>query len=313
MLTDEQIASIRLFKGVPAPRIRSALQGSDIRHLEPGEVLLAPAMANDTLYLLLDGQLSIHLASPTDVEIRVIEPGGSVGELSIIQNSPPSAFVVAKTSCRVLCVAEDQMWELVDNARGVARNLLSLVADWLRANTWQMAQDRGRMQDLEKVAWLDGLTGLFNRRWLDQALRRKLANAQEDGNPLTFVLLDVDHFKKYNDTQGHQGGDQALIALAQTLSGNMRPNDFAARYGGEEFALLLPNTHRDAGLEVADRLREVVSQREIAMPDGRPLPGVTVSMGLAVSGPDSTPGTLAEAADARLYEAKKSGRNRVCG
>ena len=170
-----------------------------------------------------------------------------------------------------------------------------------------------RNQDLERVAQTDGLTGIANRRAFNQALERAVRRARRTNEPLSLLLLDLDHFKSLNDTAGHQAGDEVLRQFAGILAqAARRPDDVAARYGGEEFALILPSTDQTGALEVAQRLRENLAAAEIRHPKG--IEGmVTVSIGAVTADPatDFTARTLVSAADAKLYEAKKAGRNRV--
>ena len=206
----------------------------------------------------------------------------------------------------------DTLKRLVAEASPVARNLLRLMTKWIKANTTRIVQDRNRIGELTDHANIDGLTGLYNRRWLDNALARLVQQANKDGLPLTVLLIDVDRFKLYNDTHGHQCGDRALVALAEVLKASARPYDFAARYGGEEFLFLLQNTDAKSGAKVAERIRLAVQQNSIAAADGTPLPGITVSIGLAAGAADATPESLVAEADAQLYRAKNEGRNRAC-
>jgi len=165
---------------------------------------------------------------------------------------------------------------------------------------------------LEQEAQRDGLTGLFNRAWFDRTLARDVAQAAQDRTPLSLVLFDIDHFKRVNDTYGHQVGDKVLAGVANVLGGRMRPTDFAARYGGEEFVLLLPNTDAPGAAVVAERLRRRVAEAVHEIGSGSVL-RVTVSAGHATLRPDSdaTAEMLLSCADGALYTAKRGGRNRV--
>lgn len=166
---------------------------------------------------------------------------------------------------------------------------------------------------LATLSVTDGLTGLSNRRHFDEVLRTEWARAHRQRLPLAVIMVDVDHFKKYNDRYGHQAGDACLIAVAQALQGcSRRGGDLAARYGGEEFALVLPDTGAAAALEVAEALREAVERLNIAH-GGSVLRQVTISVGVAVElhERDGAPDALMRAADAALYRAKHGGRNRV--
>jgi diguanylate cyclase (GGDEF)-like protein/PAS domain S-box-containing protein len=166
-------------------------------------------------------------------------------------------------------------------------------------------------REYQHHACVDVLTGLHNRRWLDEAFARQIARCAREGQALGLIMLDADHFKHYNDTQGHFGGDCALRALGKVIADNIRPNDLAARYGGEEFAILLPGSSVASTLTIAERLRAAVEKTAILNPDGVPLPSITLSLGLSEMKPGDTLETLIASADAALYRAKQKGRNCV--
>jgi diguanylate cyclase (GGDEF)-like protein len=159
---------------------------------------------------------------------------------------------------------------------------------------------------MERQAATDALTGLPNRRWLDEALAVQLALAQREGRPYTVLMMDLDHFKQVNDTHGHAMGDAVLRAFGQRLQGQLRRSDLCARYGGEEFVVVLTGTPAEPALEVADRLRRAVGATPL-------VPGVTatVSVGATCHRPGDDVAALLARADAALYEAKRAGRDRV--
>lgn len=309
-ITDD-LAQTDLLRDVPEEMLHLLLQHADPLELAAGEILLAPERENEHVYLLLAGTLTVHFGTPDSPPIRELPKGISVGEISIIDDTHPSAYVIAKEACRVFPIHRSMIDRLVADANPFARNLLRMLTRWLKANTQRIVKDRLQIWELTDQANVDGLTGLYNRRWLDNALPRLLAQAHKGEQPLCLLLIDVDHFKKYNDTQGHPGGDRALIAMGEVLKTTVRPYDFPARYGGEEFLILLPNTPLDEGIGVAERIRQATEKKTIAYPDGTPLPGITVSIGLALNAPDSTAATLTAAADTQLYRAKHEGRNCV--
>lgn len=159
---------------------------------------------------------------------------------------------------------------------------------------------------LQALATTDGLTGLKNHRAFQETLRQEFAQARRSHLPLALVLLDIDHFKEYNDTFGHPAGDEVLKVIAQVLKRTLRAGDVAARHGGEEFAVILPDTDALCALHLAERLRRAIAQAP------GPLRPITASFGIAAAAPTTRDHNevIAEA-DAALYRSKAQGRNQV--
>jgi len=175
--------------------------------------------------------------------------------------------------------------------------------------------DLKRQRDLlGRLSYTDWLTGIANRRRLDAALDQEWRRAARAHRPLSLLLLDVDHFKRFNDAAGHLAGDDCLKRIAASLAGAVyRPGDLVARYGGEEFAAVLPDTEEEGALRVAERLMSSVRSEAIRHPDPHAGPLVTVSIGAATDRPEAreSPASLVLAADRALYAAKEKGRDRV--
>ncbi len=167
-------------------------------------------------------------------------------------------------------------------------------------------------RQMYESALRDGLTKVFNKKYFTDYLEKEFAFAARHGSPLALIFLDIDHFKKINDTHGHPAGDFVLSELSQLMAGLLRTEDVLARFGGEEFTILCRGSDQSGALIVAERLRSTVEQRKFTF-GGTDIP-VTISLGVAAvpdSGVDDHAGFLA-AADKALYEAKRTGRNRVC-
>lgn len=169
---------------------------------------------------------------------------------------------------------------------------------------------------MRKLVFLDGLTGVFNRRYFDQQLGMEMARSVRNSTPLSLIMLDVDFFKRYNDHYGHQAGDDCLRQIALTLKESLRrPADLVARYGGEEFACILPETSFEDALALARDLEQRVRAKNIPHERSDIAQVVTVSLG--VSGRDAAgagdAGVLLAEADVQLYKAKHAGRGRACG
>lgn len=169
---------------------------------------------------------------------------------------------------------------------------------------------------MRKLVFLDGLTGVFNRRYFDQQFAVEMARAVRAQSPLALIMFDVDFFKRFNDHYGHQSGDDCLRRIALTLKESLRrPADLVARYGGEEFVCILPDTAFTDAMAMARELEENVRQRAIPHADSEVASVVTISLGVAGCGGQAVAdaGTLLALADAQLYCAKHAGRARVCG
>jgi two-component system, cell cycle response regulator len=166
-------------------------------------------------------------------------------------------------------------------------------------------------QQLEKLANRDGLTGLYNHRYFHEQLSQDFLRAKRYHESLSCILLDIDYFKKFNDTYGHQTGDIVLSTLGQVIRDTIRDSDSAARYGGEEFAIILHYTERQAALHVAERLRQTVEHRDVRDKDN--VLRITISLGVATFPHEQIHNhkQIVEFADKALYKAKKNGRNRV--
>ena len=172
---------------------------------------------------------------------------------------------------------------------------------------------RAAMQaELARLSLTDALTGLPNRRRFEETIERAWKSARRTSRPLALLVVDADHFKRYNDCYGHAVGDEVLKGLARCLAESLhRPNDLVARVGGEEFVVLLPETDTEGALRVAAKVHQAVATLGVAAADVEP-GTVTVSIGLAVEDGSGDAGDLYRRADAALYQAKASGRNRTC-
>jgi len=163
---------------------------------------------------------------------------------------------------------------------------------------------------LQELALRDGLTGLLNRRYWESCLEREFARHQRYDNPVSLVIFDIDHFKRVNDTYGHQTGDEVIRETARITSQLVRETDFAGRYGGEEFVVLLPGTTLDGAAQFAERLRSTIERQQLDY-QGSPLT-FTVSLGVATLADDMAGyKALLERADKALYQSKEGGRNQV--
>ena len=168
-------------------------------------------------------------------------------------------------------------------------------------------------EEIYRMSIQDGLTGVHNKRFFLEFMEREIAGCMRRGAPLSLIMVDIDHFKKINDTHGHLTGDAALKELCRRLKPRIRSSDLLARYGGEEFAVVLPDTPLEGAMQFAESLRALVAGEPFADGDIR-IP-CTISLGVAQMDASNAgpPDSLVKRADENLYEAKRSGRNRVVG
>lgn len=255
-------------------------------------------------------QAAVTLLPGWDLEVRAadaVAAGLRRADGRIVLDVPVTARAPAAAAAQTAPVAAVIRATRPAPAHGRARLRLSRV-EALEALATALGAALTRadlVRQLERQSLSDALTGLANRRAFEVALEAELGRARRTGGELALALMDVDHFKRFNDTHGHQAGDAALVAVARVLAANARAGDHACRFGGEEFALLLPGADAAAARAAAERVRAAVAAA--ATGHGH----VTVSVGVAVTDGRDGAAALVAAADARLYAAKAAGRDRV--
>jgi diguanylate cyclase len=182
----------------------------------------------------------------------------------------------------------------------------------LSESTSEVRLLREDIETIRRQSLLDQLTGLANRRAFDDRLQESIESAREEGTPLSLLMGDIDYFKSFNDSWGHQTGDQVLRLVARCLTENTKGRDTAARYGGEEFAVILPSTTLEDAAKLADAIRRSVqSKKVVKRSTGATLGTITMSLGAATFHPEEAQAALIERADCALYAAKRAGRNCV--
>lgn len=231
--------------------------------------------------------------------------------------SQSRAGVDHEAEYRALTVHGNYLWlrDVVHVVRGADGEVESLIGFMFDISERKKTEEHlARLhKQLQEFSWQDGLTGIANRRMFDNVLEREWANAQRSGQPLALLLIDIDHFKTYNEHYGHLQGDECLRQVARILSGAAnRPRDFLARLGGEEFAWILPETHLEAARAIGERCLQLMRQQPIphaALPVGSQL-SVSLGGGATVPGKRAFAAGFVDQVDALLYQAKRAGRAR---
>jgi diguanylate cyclase (GGDEF)-like protein len=271
-----------------------------------GALLWKEGDPGDSVMLLLDGELEVvnEAAQGEEVLLRIVQPGGVVGEMAA-GGAPRSASIRARTYCRVMRVPSSDFRALLRARPDILEDMYWTQVERVRSLTRQVTRTHQR-------AITDPLTRLYNFGFFRERLGLELERARETGDPVALVMFDIDHFKHYNDQNGHQEGNVVLTRVAELVREIGRRGDVIARYGGEEFVALLYGAARDEAAHFASIVREKVEQERF--PGGERQPGgrVTISGGVAAFPEDAgEEEPLIKAADANLYRAKQGGRNRV--
>lgn len=300
------------FRFVPE-LLGSAALATSVLYLLSGAILASRGLRQGRLFFFATASVAVGTIVytlwdfgllPTSPFTTLSAQIGSAVEMTIL------AFALTE---RVRRVDEERHAAEVRLRGGLEREVEERTAELERINDKLIELN----QQLELQSMTDALTGVANRRRFESALDDEWRRATRERGPLSLLIVDVDHFKRFNDTHGHSAGDACLREIAAVLGrGTRRVGDLIARYGGEEFVLILANTPRDAAEAHAERLRAAVEATDVGLPEGARVARVTVSIGVATVASPATDGSTTAAlfarADEALYRAKDEGRNRVC-
>jgi diguanylate cyclase (GGDEF)-like protein len=286
--------------------------------LAAGEVLFREGDAGNELYILQEGAVGVSISLPdgSEQEIAKFAPGDFFGEMSIFDNAPRSATCRALQRSSLYSLSKASFAELTAHH---ARIALTLMYRMLAVTTQRLRNTSGFVADMvhwgenaRRRAITDEMTGVYNRRFLDDSLAGYVAEAGEKSSPLALVMADLDHFRELNEMYGHEKADEVIKGAVGVFRSCLRPSDVVARYGGDEFVILLPATDSRAAFEIASSIcRQVASLDVLAGMPGS-IRNVSTSMGVAAFPEHAADAqALKAAADAALYKAKEEGRNRV--
>ena len=301
------LQGIALFRGIDGDAIADLLPQCGRIDVNAGDVLLSPQRENHCVYIVLSGRLTVHLGALDAPKIADLGPGQCAGEMSLIEDKDPSAFVVATEDSHLMVISHTLLWRLVDRSHTFCKNLLVVLSERVRSDNEYIASSLGVLRQAERNAHTDALTGLGNRHWMRTMFEREVTRTMHANKALCLMMIDVDNFKLFNDRYGHIAGDRVLVAVAEALREYLRPTDLVARFGGDEFAVLLPDLQLKQARQTAERIRQQVA----GLSPSSLATAVTISIGLASRTADDDVATLVQRADEAMYDAKQGGRNRV--
>ncbi|AJE04794.1 diguanylate cyclase [Geobacter pickeringii] len=306
-----ELEQIPLFRFVPLECIEGILEHCSVTELDGGERYEPSLPLDRGLHLLLSGRLSLHYDVRETADPLLLEPGDIIGETFAAGEPGVPCLLVTTEPSRIMVMEEDLIWSLAQASHAAACNLLGVLLR--RRHDPQRENFTGTIREyaLHDQGIVDPLTGFQTRRWLERILERQEARSAANGRPLSFVMVDIDRFRGFNETHGRLGGDRALHAVAKTVRNYLRPTELVARYGGDAFAILLPETDADTARMIAERLRQRMLDTVIDLQDGRLLPPLSISAGYASYDEGMERGDLVTAALAALERAKASGGNTV--
>ena len=291
---------------IPALRTLLTDAGADC-DVAAGTLLWKEGEPGEYVVLLREGTLEVlHHGSESElVTLRELPPGSILGEIACLDGRPRSATVRARTDCRLVQVTAAQFRALLHRRPEVLEALLLQELHLVRNLTGQFTHTHRR-------AIMDTMTRLYNVGFFTERLAMEIDRARETGDPVSLVIFDVDHFKNYNDTQGHQEGSAALVRVAAILRATGRRGEVIARYGGEEFVVLLYGASTEKAQRFGESVRSAVESADFPGGPRQPTGRLTVSGGVATFPADATTcEELLAAADRNLYAAKRAGRNRI--
>ncbi|PXX35224.1 GGDEF domain-containing protein [Undibacterium pigrum] len=316
--TNYRLENIHLFRDITEENralIADIIKDCLVVRARAGQVVLDANSSGARLFVVLQGALGVtrltEESNQLENTITQYLPGECVGEISVLDEEIHSATISAISDSELLLIEAETLWRLIDESNGVARNLLQLLSFRIRAANAQIRSRQKVGEFYRQLSMVDGLTGLHNRAWLNAQLPGMVQHAQATGAALSIIMVDLDHFKRFNDEHGHLLGDDALQTAAKVLNAGLRPSDFAARYGGEEMMVILPGANHKSAMGVAQRLCNRLAKTKVFVDRHKPLPHITGSFGVATLSDEQDSNALISAADAALYRAKDNGRNQV--
>ena len=312
------LKNVNIFSLLSEDVIENLLRYIRVRDVKANTVLFREGDPGNELYIVESGVIGITLLLPDGKQQEIYEThaGEFFGEMAIFENAPRSATCRAKRSTRLLTLSEEDFFNIIDEKPEIA---ISIMFRMLNITTQRLRSTGGFLTEM--VAWgekarkrtiTDELTGVYNRRYLEDNIVTQFERARMENQPLSILMVDLDFFRDINETFGHEIGDRVIIEAVSVYKKYLRDGDVIARYGGDEFTVVLPDTPTNEAFRMAETIRQEISLLNVVPKDRDHTVRITTSQGLATfpeHGDDLK--ALRQKADQALYKAKMGGRNCV--
>lgn len=285
---------------------------------EPGTVIFNEGDPGSEMFIVREGRVAtlINLPGGQKKEIAEFTPGDFFGEMTVFENVPRSATCIATEASTLLSLGQQELLSLIDPfpeiVTSITYRMLSITTQRLR-DTGEFLSELVRWgEGASRRAVTDEVTGVYNRRFLDEVIVDHFETSKTTGRPLSIIMVDLDYFRDINEQYGVETGDRTFQEVVGVIKDHLSDPDILARYGGDEFTVLLPGSRLEDACRIAERIRVGVERLDFLKDMPGTKKGITISQGVA-SYPENARDlkTLREKADAALYAAKEGGRNRV--
>ncbi len=314
----EFLQNVELFSLLSGEEIGRIIKSLHSLEKEADEVLFKEGDEGNELFIVKSGRVASFVMLPKGIkrEIAEFKPGDFFGEMSIFENTNRSATCYTKEKSSLLSLRERDLFELIlydpEIAIKIMYKMLNITADRLLDRSEFLSDMVQWGEEARKRAITDELTGIYNRRFLDDSLVDYFEKAKNSGKPLSLIMLDIDNFKEFGDIFKQKQINEIIIDVVSIFKKHLRENDIAARYGGDEFTIIMPETDLESAFQAAEKIRVAVSGLELPGTIKKNIPRITISQGIA-SYPENADDLeiLKAKADKALYKAKLDGRDKV--
>ncbi len=314
----EFLQNVDLFSLLSDEEIGRIIKSLHSVEKDADEILFKEGDEGNELFIVMTGKVASYVVLPkgTKREIAEFKPGDFFGEMSIFENTHRSATCYTKEKSSLLSLGERDLFELIlyepEIAIKIMYRMLNITAERLLDRSEFLSDMVQWGEEARKRAITDELTGIYNRRFLDDSLMDYFEKAKNNGKPLSLIMLDIDNFKDYSEIFNQKQINQIILEVASVFKKQLRENDIAARYGGDEFTVIMPDTDLKSAFKIAEKIRIAVSELQLSNTLKKDIRQITISLGIS-SYPENADDldTLKVKADKALYKAKLEGRDKV--